>query len=534
MIIQPSPYRAGFYQLFKVPREKEAILRGIVGAKKSAGIWIIPHDQLHRLPEYEPTLIAGDIEGYVLERKMNEDLYPYQKEGIKKAIRNKRLLINFKPGLGKTPTAIETLRLADVDCALVICPAIVRDTWASEYAVWDPSRKVYVAESSEDVRKGLYEQDEREILAVSYELAERNVDLLANIKWDAIVLDEAHYAKNAGSKRSKALAAILKNHKGLRLFLTGTPIANEPIDLHNQVDLLYPELWGSLHEFKRHYCQEKENPYAASGKEYFGINSDTAAELAERLSYISVTATEREIEGLLPPITFQAIRVRPSRTFDLRSYLDSFDRRDVHLAKSGDAIRACGLEKIAHTVSLVEEALASGSTHISIMTHQRSTAHEIADALSGMGIPITCVTGEDAHKKRHAEIARLAKEPRAIFVGTMHSIGIGINELVAFPDVIYAELDYRPDEVVQSMKRYHRVSGKRNVRIRVLVLEGTLEERVVRAVSRKLKDQKMVVAAGAMAESLVDTLEEKISDEEFYKRLQEAAAKMGETDVYGG
>lgn len=548
LIIKPSPYRAGFYQLYCVPRDLEPVLREIVGAKKGGGLWVVPHDMVERIGGPGKPLFDGIHRRdafYTLDGlpDANRNLYNYQAKGVYAAVKKKRLLINFKPGLGKTPTAIETMRLAGTRFALVICPAIVRDTWKAELETWWPSSPLpWVAETSEvlqSILKGVGETEggltkEYPFVITSYELAERNATLLAAQKWDAIILDESHYVKNGNSKRSKALATILENHQGLRLFLTGTPIANEPIDLHNQVDLLYPGLWGSLHEFKRRYCLEKENPHATSGKEYYGINPETAPELRERLSYLSVTATEKEIEGLLPPITFQAVRVRPSRSFDLRSYLDTFDRRDVHLAKSEDAIRACGLEKTGKVVELVEEALASGSTHISVMTHQRATAEEIAAALSGTGLPIACITGADTHKKRHAEIARLAAEPAAIFVGTMHSIGIGINELVAFPDVIYAELDYRPDEVVQSMKRYHRVSGKANVRVRVLVLEGTLEERVARAVSRKLKDQDKVVSSGVLAGDLVDTLDEKISDDEFYKRLQEAAAKMGEQDVYGG
>lgn len=534
LIIEPSPHRAGFYRLLRVPRSLEPTLRSIVGAKQSAGIWICPFDQIEKVRDQGTLIYRGGSFSSKRQVDVNPALYPYQTRGVDRALSEKRLLINFKPGEGKTPTAIEAMRLAGASKILIVCPAIVRDTWKQEFDTWWPNRPLVISETSEQFQYGLMGSP---IAVTSYELMERNQDYLRHSQWDAIVFDESHYLKKGSAKRSRAVANFLKNSNpgSLRLFLTGTPAADNIIDLHNQVDLLYPELWGTLHEFKNRYCEKKENAYSQSGFEYFGVNPKYADELAERLGYISVTTTPDDIKGKLPPITFQAIRVRPSKKFNLREYLDSFDRRDVHRADASDSIRACGVEKIGRVIELVEEALLGGSTHISVMTHQRNTATEIAAALTGMGLPVGCITGADAHKKRHGEIARLAKEKRAIFVGTMHSIGIGINELVAFPDVIYAELDYRPDEVVQSMKRYHRVSGKANVRIRVLILEGTLEERVARAVSRKLKDQEMVLDTGVMAKGLNEELDPKMSDDEMFSRLQEAAAKMNEErDVYGG
>ena len=183
-------------------------------------------------------------------------------------------------------------------------------------------------------------------------------------------------------------------------------------------------------------------------------------------------------------------------------------------------------------LELVEEGLASGSTHISVMTHLKDTAKELSLALMGLGIPMALITGEDSHKKRHAEIARLAAAPKALFIATMHSVSTGINELKNFHDVVYAELDYRPDEVVQSMKRYPRIGSKSNVRFRVPILEGTLEEKVAAIVARKLKDQDAVAPVGVLAGDLRGALDVKLTDDEFFARLQEAAARMGERDIY--
>ena len=534
-VIEPHAPRAGFYRcLFNgATTQLLSTLRSTVGALTTGGVWIVPFDRIVHVADaakacgYTPQGGVYKIEEQ--EIKVPKEVYPHQIRGISRGLEQRRIMLNFKPGLGKTATALLTMKTAGVARALIVCPAIVRDTWAQQFAMWWPKamHEVQIVETGKEAVAA-----NAPFVVVSYELMSK----VAHQDWNAVVMDECHYLKTAGSKRAKEAAMVTDwrrlSNDALRLWLTGTPIANEPIDLHNQVELLYPSLWGSIHDFKRRYCLSRDNPRAYSGKEYYGVNPRFAVELRERLDAVSVTATEDEVASLIEKPTFEPIRVRPSRAFNIREYLANFDRRDSHNAKSGDAIRACGIAKIEHVLALVRNDLAGGSTHIAVMTHLKATAYEIADALAGEGVPVVCITGKDDHKKRHAEIARAVKEKHAIFVATMHCVSTGINELKDFPDVIYAELDYRPDEVVQSMKRFPRIGSKARTRFRVLILEGTLEERVAKSVGRKLRDQKMISDVGTLAGDLEGALDERISDEEFYTRIQEAAAKMTTRDVY--
>ncbi len=535
-VIDPSPHRVGFYRCLYhgSPPQLESTLRASVGAVKVSGIWVVPMDIIGRVVEaakacgYE---IRGDAE-YVKDYEEKsaaylQGLHPYQRAGVVRVSGQRRLMLNFKPGLGKTATALRSMQAAGVSRALIVCPAIVRDTWVQQFAIWwsKAAHEVQVVETGKEAAAAT-----APFVVISYELLAK----VAPQAWDAVVFDECHYLKEPSSKRSKEALKVLDpktlSKESLRLFLTGTPIANEPIDVHNQVELLYPGLWGNRFEFQRRYCASREAPHARSGLAWYGVNPRYADELRERLAHVSVSATEEEIAGLLPPVTFEAVRVKPTRAFNVREYLDEFARS--HGKDKSAAIRACGMVKVEHTVELVRNDLAGGATHVSVMTHLRDTAREVAAALAGEGVPVACITGDDDHKRRHEEIARLAKEPKAVFVGTMHCVNVGINELKDFPHVVYTELDYRPDEVVQSMKRYHRIGGQRNVRIRVLVLEGTLEERVAKSVGRKLRDQKMITDVGTLADNLEHSLDARMDDDEFFERVQAAAAKMQERDLY--
>ena len=65
--------------------------------------------------------------------------------------------------------------------------------------------------------KGIVETKESEIL---------------NSNFDLVIIDEAHAIKNTTSKRTKLVMDFVKKIKRVWL-LTGTPVANRPIDFYN-------------------------------------------------------------------------------------------------------------------------------------------------------------------------------------------------------------------------------------------------------------------------------------------------------------
>ena len=72
------------------------------------------------------------------------------------------------------------------------------------------------------------------------------MDLFFDFQFDYIILDEAHYIKNAGSQIFKAVRALKSAH---RLSLTGTPLENNTMELWSQFSFLNPGLLGSSKEF---------------------------------------------------------------------------------------------------------------------------------------------------------------------------------------------------------------------------------------------------------------------------------------------
>ena len=164
-------------------------------------------------------------------------LRPYQAQGVEKLIeltekRNAAILAD-EPGLGKTIQVAEYInRTHPAGPVLIVCPASLRLNWEKELSVWMAWRPFTL-----DI--------------VSYEAVATEKVILSSLysSYSLVVFDEAHYLKNPAAKRTKACLAIPAD---IRLFLTGTPVVNRPMDLFPILSSIGMKL--SKKEFGKRYC----------------------------------------------------------------------------------------------------------------------------------------------------------------------------------------------------------------------------------------------------------------------------------------
>ena len=152
-------------------------------------------------------------------------------------------------GLGKTPTILAHLAsLPSEGPALVIAPPAVVGNWASEAARFTPDLRVVVHHGTAradhgDIGESVKEAD---LVITTYGTAVRDIEALAELSWDRIVLDEAQAIKNPASETSQQLRRL---HGRVRLALTGTPIENGLGDLWSILDFTNPGLVGTRSAF---------------------------------------------------------------------------------------------------------------------------------------------------------------------------------------------------------------------------------------------------------------------------------------------
>ena len=190
------------------------------------------------------------------------DLNPHQIEAALFALRSplsKGVLLADEVGLGKTIEAGIVLcqywserrrRL------LVICPASLRKQWALELEEkFNLPAFVLDAKTWRDtLKKEQSPLNQKAIIILSYNYANRIRDELKSIAWDLVVIDEAHKLRNAyreSNKIGQGLRWALEDCR--KLLLTATPLQNSLLELYGLSTLIDEHLFGDVNAFRSQY-----------------------------------------------------------------------------------------------------------------------------------------------------------------------------------------------------------------------------------------------------------------------------------------
>jgi len=181
-----------------------------------------------------------------------------QEEAFRFAMSRPAVMLAMDMGTGKTRVAIDVaFARTDVFRVLVVCPKAVLNVWPrelvkhvtnKEWACYIRGKKSMLLEAA-----GIKQFIDREygptckkFVVVNYDSVWRGKlgDTILKSGFDMVILDESHRAKSAGSKVSRFLA-LLGRHVKYKLCLSGTPMANSPLDVYGQYRFLDPTIFGT-------------------------------------------------------------------------------------------------------------------------------------------------------------------------------------------------------------------------------------------------------------------------------------------------
>ena len=196
------------------------------------------------------------------------DLNPHQIEAALFALKSplsKGVLLADEVGLGKTIEAGIVLcqywserrrRL------LVICPASLRKQWALEMEEkFNLPAIVLDAKTSRDLlKKDQSPLNQKAIVILSYNYANKIRDELKAIAWDLVAIDEAHKLRNAYRESNKIGQGIRWATEDCRkLLLTATPLQNSLLELYGLSTLIDEHLFGDVNAFRSQYVSTGGN-----------------------------------------------------------------------------------------------------------------------------------------------------------------------------------------------------------------------------------------------------------------------------------
>ena len=192
------------------------------------------------------------------------DRWQNQEEAYQFAMERPSAMLAMDMGTGKTKVAIDvSMDRTDVNRVLVVCPKAVLTVWPKELRKHSNGRKYEVYVRLIRNKNGSIPEEAKRVkdfitpkptpgvkryVVVNYDSVWRKElgEAILKANFDMVILDESHRAKSAGSKVSKFLALVGKRAK-YKLCLSGTPMANSPLDVYGQYRFLDPSIFGTNH-----------------------------------------------------------------------------------------------------------------------------------------------------------------------------------------------------------------------------------------------------------------------------------------------
>ena len=384
---------------------------------------------------------------------------------------------------------------------LVIAPTSLIGNWRRESQKFTPSLKFLtyhglMRHKNEDAIK------ESDIVITTYSLAQRDRDILGEYKWYYIILDEAQAIKNSKSK----IASALKHYKAdNRLCLTGTPMENHLGELWSIYDFLMPGFLSSEKSFKEHYrdpiekssdnkiksiLNKRISPFILRRKK-----SEVVKELPAKTEMIRSTTFGDEQAKL-----YETIRVTmEKRVRDMiaqkglgQSHITMLDALlklrqvccDPRLLNMDEAKKINESAKLDMAMELIDELLEEGR-RVLLFSQFTSMLELIEERLSVNNIKYTKLTGQT--RKRDEVIEKFQNGDVDIFLISLKAGGVGLN-LTQADTVIHYDPWWNPAVESQATDRAHRIGQDRRVFVYKLIIEGSVEEKIL-----ELQDKKQVL-----------------------------------------
>jgi len=503
-----------------------------------------------------PANTLRDLE--TLEDLSNADLFPHQRAGVAFLKTARRALLADEPGLGKTAQAIRALKAfkdsgEDIFPALVVCPNTLKKNWKREFVKWWPDVNVQVIKGSAGQRRKQFEEP-ADVYVINWEglrthsrlagygsialarcqscgghdekVSENRCEVhpreLNNIDFKAVIADEIHRSKEAKSKQTRALWAATGD-ADIRFALTGTPIANDVLDLWSILHWLSPNEWPSKTRWVDRMINTMLNAFG--GMMVLGVKPHMEQEFYAAINPRMRRMLKAKVLPWLPEMMFERRDVEMS-TKQKKAY---DQMRDMMIAEleGGEALTAPSA--LTQTIRLLQfassyaematnettgeikavladpsckvEALMDdikngdfGNDSVAVCAVSRQLIYLLSAALTKEDIRHGLITGSQSEDERQQAVDDFQAGKIKWILFTAQAGGVGIT-LTAARRLIMLQRPWSLVDHKQALDRVHRIGSEIHDSIIVTdyVTEGTIEERVIQVLETKADNFEQIV-----------------------------------------
>ena len=430
-------------------------------------------------------------------------LHDYQKYAVRFIEEHPIAALFLDMGLGKTITTLTAIHnlmfnLFAVRKVLIIAPLrVARDTWSAEIEKWEhlkPLQYSVVVGTVEERLAALKKP------ADLYIINRENIDWLVNntkFDYDMVVIDELSSFKSHQSKRFKALMKVRPNVERI-VGLTGTPASNGLMDLWAEFRLL--DMGQRLGRFIGQYRNEYFKPDKQNG---YLVYSYKPLPDAERQIY-------EKISDIMPKLLFNEYPVQLSDT-EQETYKRF--KSELILEMQDTEITAANAASLSNKLSQLANGAVYDDTGAVIPIHSRKldALEDLIEAANGKPVLVAYWFKHDLERiqERLRKLNVSYQEIQSsdsirnwnaerLQVGLIHpaSAGHGLNLQAGGSHLIWFGLTWSLELYQQTNARLWRQGQQsETVVIQHLITKGTIDERILKALTRKEQTQTALMQA---------------------------------------
>lgn len=470
----------------------------------------LSQDKLKKLDQFEK------IKTYTLPENFIGQLRDYQKAGYDWLYFLKEFsfggILADDMGLGKTIQALVLLRdqinKNSKKVNLIVAPTSVIFNWIREIERFTPDISFlvhYGTRRSKDVRR----IKKYPLILTTYGHIRRDIQLMREINWNYVILDESQNIKNPHSETSKAVR-LLEAHN--RLALTGTPVENNTMDLWSQFAFINPGLLGDQNFFKETFMKPIEREQ----------NVQVAASLKRLIFPFILRRTKEDVAKELPPkvesIVYSPMSEEQQKIYDKwrMSYRDNIieeieskglNKSKFKVLEGLTKLRqiSCHPElvdskyvdtsgKFVALLNMIEEIL-SENHKVLIFSQFVQMLTIIRRHFDSNSIPYSYLDGSTRDRETPVREFQENEKVQAFLI-SLKAGGTGLN-LTAADYVIHYDPWWNPAVEMQATDRAYRIGQTRKVFAYKLISKDSVEEKII-----KLQEKKK-----ELVESLISTEE---------------------------
>jgi SWI/SNF-related matrix-associated actin-dependent regulator 1 of chromatin subfamily A len=469
-------------KLYTEVPEKVWVEKLLAEKEKAFHIWgkVFETEQLHDFWLPKASIIKDNtVKDVVIDYEKYSHRPPleHQKEAVQKLVENKKFILADDMGLGKTTSTIIAALESGSKKVLIICPATLKINWKREIENYS-DKSVYIAEGKNFSTESDFVIINYDIIKNFHDTKKKGESQILDANFDLVVVDEAHYIKNATAQRTKLINDIVKKVDRIWL-LTGTPMTSRPIDYFNLLSLIDSPVAKNWMAYAIRYCQGYQ--FNVGGRKVWNVmGASNLEELRDRTLGLTLRRLKEDVLDLPDKIITPVYLRLKSKLYEevMGDYYNWYEGNPeesksltVQFTKLTKIRQIIADEKITQTIELAENIIEQNKKVI-IFCNFTDSLNKIVEHFGKAAVK---VDGSMSKPQRQHSVDSFQESDKIkVFVGNIKAAGVGLT-LTAAEAVIMNDLSFLPSDHAQAEDRAYRYGQKNNVLVYYPIFENTIE-----------------------------------------------------------